>query len=174
MSGFWGISLKKNVIKGARLTGRIAFLSIVFVCLTGPGCKRKAAPVVEPELPRVFTNRMHDVTYVEALKENMGAQREQAAKRNDVVEKMTAMIERARKSLPEGADDEAVKAELAKSAEWRELEAQNARLIGEIEKTLAQARETVRQRMLAEADDLKAVADGRAVAAQPPEKQKIP
>jgi hypothetical protein len=86
---------------------------------------------------------------------------------------MTALIERTRAALPEGASDEAVKAELDKSAEWRELEAQNARLIGEIEKTLAQARETVRQRMLAEANDLKAVAEGRAIPAQPPER-KIP
>lgn len=173
MSVFLGMSLKKNVAKGMRLAGSVVFLSIVFVCLAGIGCKRKAAPVVEPELPHVFTNRMADVTYVEALKENMGVQRQWAGERSEVVEKMTAMIERTRAALPEGASDEAVKAELDKSAEWRELEAQNARLIGEIEKTLAQARETVRQRMLAEANDLKAVAEGRAIPAQPPER-KIP
>ncbi len=72
------------------------------------------------------------------------------------------MVAEVREALPAGADDEAVKAELAKSEEWRTLEAENLKRIGEIEEKIAEARTTVRERLLREQRDVKAVAEGRA------------
>jgi len=62
-----------------------------------------------------------------------------------------------------------VKAELAKDAAWRELEAKNQTMVEGIGKTLAEGREIVRQRILAENRDVKAVAEGKARAVAPPQ-----
>lgn len=146
----------------------VTIVSMVFVGLLGTGCKRKSTVSAEPQgpagqtLPGVVTNRMQDASYREELKQNMKEQRARAKDRNEVVDRMTVLIAEARAKLPAGADDAAVKAELAKSSEWRDLEAKNQQLVGEIDKTLARARETVRQRMLQEAQDVKAVAEGKA------------
>ena len=153
--------------KWATVVG-VTIVSMVFVGLLGTGCKRKSTVSAEPQgaagqaLPGVVTNRMQDASYREELKQNMKEQRARAKDRNEVVDRMTVLIAEARAKLPAGADDAAVKAELAKSSEWRDLEAKNQQLVGEIDKTLARARETVRQRMLQEAQDVKAVAEGKA------------
>lgn len=153
--------------KWATVVG-VTIVSMVFVGLLGAGCKRKSTVSAEPQgpagqtLPGVVTNRMQDASYREELKQNMKEQRSRAKDRNEVVDRMTVLIAEARTKLPAGADDAAVKAELAKNAEWRDLEAKNQQLVGEIDKTLARARETVRQRMLQEAQDAKAVAEGKA------------
>jgi hypothetical protein len=132
------------------------------------GCKRRQAPEGEtpsPALEVVITNRMQDPVYRKALDDNRREQTRQAAERHVVVSQMEKLIAEARAALPPGADDEAVKAELEKRPEWKALEEENARRVADIEKTLAAARETVRRRIEAEARDVKAVAEGRAVPA---------
>jgi len=159
----------KRTVTGA-MAG-VVIVSMVFVAVFGGACKKKRVVALEPAKPSesgleaVVTNRMHDASYREELKQNLKEQRVKAKERNVVVERMTALIARARAKLPAGADDAAVKAELEKDPEWRELESKNQQLIGEIEVTLARAREAVRQRMLQESRDVKAVSEGRAKAA---------
>ena len=51
------------------------------------------------------------------------------------------------------------------------LEAENARALAEVETTLAEARESIRRRMEAEARDVKAVAEGRAVPVAPTQRR---
>ena len=83
------------------------------------------------------------------------------------------MVAEVRASLPAGAGDQAVKDELAKRPEWKALEIENARALAEIEKSVQGAREKIRRRMEAEARDVKAVAEGRAVPAEPAVPQKV-
>ncbi len=160
--------------------GKARTVSMLFVCLLTvmAGCKRRAGQgegqgqSTEPVLETVITNRMQDPVYVKALVESRREQTQAAAARSVVVEKMEAMIAEARASLPPGADDEAVKKELAKRPEWKTLEAENERAMAEIKKAMQAAREKVRRRMEAEARDVKAVAEGRAVPATPQGQQK--
>lgn len=173
MSGFLGAKLEKNVIEKFRIAVCVTGMSMVFVSLLVAGCKKRAVPesvaagAPAPDLRSVVTNRMLDPAYRKALDQNRQEQGKKASERNRIVEKMTGLIAKTRTLLPAGADDATVKAELAKNPEWQALEAQNARMIGEIEKTLAEARETVRKRMETEVRDVKAVAEGQAVAADP-------
>lgn len=171
MNGFLsskqGKCLKKEIVTAVYGTA----VSMVFVCLLAAGCGKRtegeATETTGSGLERVVTNRMQDATYRKALDQNRQEQSQKAFERNEIVKKMEACISRARATLPAGADDKAVKAVLEKDPEWKVLEAKNAQAIGEIEKTLAKARETIRQRMQAEARDVKAVAEGRAVAVDP-------
>lgn len=162
---------EKTVCAGSART-----VSMLFVCMivAAAGCKRRGAPDQNaargPEV--VVTNRMQDPAYVEALNASRRGQAEAAAKRAPVVAKMEAMIAEVRASLPPGADNQAVKDELAKRPEWKALEVENARALAEIEKPRLEMLEKARRRMLAEAHDVKAVAEGRAVPAAPQGQEK--
>ena len=138
-----------------------AFLSIVFSLFFLNGCSKRRPPA-EEALPEVITNRMADAAYRAELAELRREQTRLAGGRAEVVEQMRVMVERARATLPEGADDAAVKAVLVKDPEWNRLENANQEMIGKIGDNLAQARERVRQRMLAEERDNRRVAEGTA------------
>jgi hypothetical protein len=113
---------------------------------------------------------MDDLDYRKALIANRTEQTRQALERRTVIAQMQKLIDETRTTLPEAdrTNDVVVRAALEKRPEWTALEEENTRKIGDIEKTLAAARETVRQRMEAEARDAKAVAEGRAVPAERP------
>lgn len=143
---------------------------ILGVHFTLCGCKKRAVPEGDV-LPVVHTNRMEDAEYVKALQANRLAQGVLTSERQDVVNKMEVLLAKARAKLPEGADDEAVKAGLAKDPVWQALAAENLRKIAAIEEKLKEARETVRERLLREQSDAKAVAEGRA---RPQEKLVLP
>ncbi|MEI7901466.1 MAG: hypothetical protein WCK89_14545 [bacterium] len=139
---------------------------MAFVCLFLAGCKKRPPlDAKAPLLESVLTNRMHDAAYLGALKKNREVQTVKAGERNVIVTQMQACIERVKATLPKDADEATLKAALAKDAEWCKLEPQNARMIGEIEQVLGEARQTVRQRMLEESRAVKAVAAGQAKAA---------
>ncbi len=138
-----------------------AFLSIVFPLFFLTGCPRRQPPSGEA-LPEVTTNRMADAAYRAGLAELRREQARLAGGRSEVVERMRVMIDRVRSELPEGADEAAVRAALAKDPEWNRLENANQEMIGKIGDNLAQARERVRQRMLAEERDNRKVAEGTA------------
>lgn len=172
MSGFLSIRHRMCVWKKFKSVVPLTAVSIVFISLLLAGCKKRSAPEVPPSVSArpaesAITNRMQDAAYRKALDLNRREQGKKASERNKIVEKMEQMIAKARASLPAGADDAAVKAELAKNPEWVELEKQNAHATAEIDKTLAEAREKIRQRMLAEARDVKAVSEGKATASDP-------
>ena len=173
MSGFLSIKRGMCVERKFGTVVRLTAVSMVFFCLLLAGCKKRTAPEVSPSVSKsdgvesVVTNRMQDAVYRKALDLNRLEQGKKASERNEIVEKMEQMIAKVRTTLPAGADNEAVKAELAKNPEWQKLEIQNASAVAEINKTLAQARETVRQRLLAEARDVKAVSEGKAKASDP-------
>lgn len=137
-------------------------MSIVLVGLHSIGCKRQDNAVTEVAMPEVVTNRMVDATYRGALIQNRREQTRIAEERSQIVTTMQEMIERVRATLPKGADDAAIRAELAKDPVWQRLEAQNQKKIKEIEQALAKTRELVRQRVKKEAQDVQAVADGKA------------
>ncbi len=173
MSGFLSMKNGNCVANRFGSVVRLTAVSMVFFSLLLAGCKKRTVPDVSPSVSKgagvesVVTNRMQDAAYRKALDLNRLEQGKKASERNKIVGKMEQMIAKARASLPTGADDVAVKAELAKNPEWVELETKNAHVTAEIDKTLAEARETVRQRMLAEARDVKAVSEGKAKAIDP-------
>ena len=171
MSVFFAFRKWAGLCGGLETVVCMAMVSTVFLCLTGAGCKKRPAPEAGPsaQLPGVITNRMADAAYRAALSQNRREQMRQAGARGEVVEKMRLLVEQARARLPAGADDAAVKAELAKDPVWRELEAKNQTMVDGIGKTLAEGREIVRQRILAEKRDVKAVAEGKARAVGPPQ-----
>ncbi len=144
-----------------------AMVSMAFVCLLAAGCKKRPPVEVHAPLASVLTNRMNDAAYLGALKQNRQEQTVKAAERNVIVTQMQAIIARVKGTLPQDADDEALKAALAKDEAWRKLEAQNAQAIGSIEQVLGEARQKVRQRMLEESRDVKAVAEGKAQSVDP-------
>lgn len=163
---------------GFAFTAKI--VSMLFLCAAAvSGCKRRQPQSVDGlegvsgggDGPAVVTNRMQDPVYRQALDDNRQSQVQKAAVRHAVVGRMERMIAEVRAALPAGADDEAVKAELAKRPEWKVLEEENARALAEVEATLAEARESIRRRMEAEARDVKAVAEGRAVPVAPTQRQ---
>lgn len=139
-------------------------VSTLFVCLAVilAGCKRQSRKTAGQQVEIVYTNRMDDAGYRGVLHTNRLQQGVLVSRRQAVVDRMERMVAEVREALPAGADDEAVKAELAKSEEWRTLEAENLKRIGEIEEKIAEARTTVRERLLREQRDVKAVAEGRA------------
>lgn len=149
----------------------VSFFVMGFIGLTMLGCRRQAHPVKAPTAPtakpEVITNRIADVTYLNALRENRDEQQKKAMARRQIDTQMAAMFTKVKATLPAGADDAAVKVELAKDPAWRALEVEKQRLQDEIQQTFIKARETVRQRLLAEKRDIQAVAEGRAVAVDP-------
>ena len=179
MVAFLSANRMISVVKKTICAESARTVSILFVCmiLAAAGCKRRSgqegqgqSAARSPEV--VVTNRMQDPVYVKALDASRRAQNQAASARAPVVAKMEAMIAEVRASLPPGADNQAVKDELAKRPEWKALEVENARALAEIEKPRLEMLEKARRRMLAEARDVKAVAEGRAVPAAPQEAQK--
>lgn len=149
----------------------MAVVSTVFMTLFAAGCKKK---VVEnsigpapKKLESVYTNRMNDAAYVEALHSNRVTQSVQAKERHALAALIKACEERVKAALPPGADEAAFKAALARDPEWQKLDARKAQVDGSIQATLSDARETIRRRMETEARAVKAVAEGRAEAVDP-------
>ena len=181
MVAFLSANRMISVVKKTICAESARTVSILFVCmiLAAAGCKRRAAQGRDPDQSAehrpevVVTNRMQDAAYVEELDASRRAQTQAASARAPVVAKMEAMVAEVRASLPAGAGDQAVKDELAKRPEWKALEVENARALAEIEKSVQGAREKIRRRMEAEARDVKAVAEGRAVPAEPAVPQKV-
>ena len=179
MVAFLSANRMISVVKKTICAESARTVSMLFVCMlvAAAGCKRRSgqegqgqSAARSPEV--VVTNRMQDPVYVKALDASRRAQNQAASARAPVVAKMEAMIAEVRASLPAGADNQAVKNELAKRPEWKALEVENARALAEIEKPRLEMLEKARRRMLAEARDVKAVAEGRAVPAAPQEAQK--
>ena len=127
-------------------------LAAILAAVCGCGRDRKPA---EPEGPAV--PRAHDAAYQKALRDVQTRRNAIAARRHEVVERMEALAERARKALPEGATEEQVRAELLNNPRkypgWsglsRMLREQNARA----EQELKDARRLVMTRIMQEQKD---------------------
>lgn len=139
-------------------------VSTALLCLFPAGCKKKTPVAVKAPLESVVTNRMNDAAYLGSLRNNREEQKAKAAERNALGAQMQACVARVKATLPQDADEAALKAALAKDEAWLKLEAQNARVSGEIDRILGAAKESVRQRMLEESRAVKAVAEGKAKA----------
>lgn len=143
----------------------MAIVSTALIALFSGGCKKKVEEKRLSAKPEsVFTNRMNDVAYVESLRKNREEQGVQAKERHALLVQLKACQERVKATLPAEADEAALKAALARDSEWQRLDAQNAQMEGRIQATLLDARETIRKRMEVEAQAVKAVAAGQAVA----------
>ena len=134
------------------------------------GCEKKPADGQKPAdtaKPEVYTSRSQDPAYTNALRTARGKQDEQAAVQAKLRPQLEALIARARAALPQNATDDQVRTELennpAKYPGWKALSAALAKSNARLEDAMAKTRETVRRRILQEAADRKAVAEGRAI-----------
>ena len=121
------------------------------------GCEKK---------PEVYTTRGEDPVYQKELRATRVRQNEQAAVRARIEPQLQELVARARAALPEDATDEQVRAELEAHPEkypgWKALSEALAKTTANLEREMARARATVRARILKEAADRRAVAEGRA------------
>ena len=121
------------------------------------GCEKK---------PEVYTARGEDPVYRKTLHETRMRQNEQAAVRARIEPQLKELVARARAALPKDATDEQVRAELEANPEkypgWKALSDALAKANANLEQEMARARATVRARILKEAADRRAVAEGRA------------
>lgn len=146
-------------------------LSIFFVISSalfcgGCGCGREASKTdQEAELAVVYTNRMHDPEYVEALSQNRIQQGLIVAARQKIADQMAALKEAVSASLPPDADEAVLEQALAEHPEWQNLEKAYQAKITEVNQTIEDAKALVRARMLQEKEDVEAVAAQQAVAA---------
>lgn len=104
--------------------------------------------------------------YRKTLHETRTRQNEQAAVRARIEPQLKELVARARAALPKDATDEQVRAELEANPEkypgWKALSDALAKANANLEQEMARARATVRARILKEAADRRAVAEGRA------------
>ena len=91
---------------------------LVLLCLVGCDGRKDSAPANAS--PAAVESRMADPVYRQNLEDQLAERNQLSAIRGRLVEKMEAMIEAQRKSLPM-ADDAALKAALEKDPEWRSL-----------------------------------------------------
>ena len=127
------------------------------------GCEKKP----HEKKPEVYTVRGEDPVYQKTLHETHARQNEQAAVRNRIEPQLKELVARARAALPKDATDEQVRAELEAHPErypgWKALSSALSKANANLEQEMARARATVRARILKEAADRRAVAEGRAV-----------
>lgn len=148
----------------------LAIVSISFMVFFAAGCKKKVetqGALPEKKLESVFTNRMNDAAYVEALRKNRTEQGLLAKERFAVMTQLKACQDRVKAALPANADEAVLKAALARDPEWQKLNAQKAQGEGRDQAKLAEARETIRKRMETEAQAKRAVSEGKAKALDP-------
>lgn len=127
------------------------------------GCEKKR---------EVYTVRGKDPAYQKELHATTARQNAKAAVLARLEPQLESLVARARDALPKGATDEAVRAELDAHPEkypgWKALSAAKAKANADLEREMARARATVRARILKEAADRKAVAEGRAAEKKTP------
>lgn len=134
------------------------------------GCGKPSQPPAPPPLDRVYTNRANDRVYLDDLKRNREVQAQKAEALRAVVSQMSNCVARVQAALPAGG---ALQEALAKDVEWVRLVAAEEQARSEARRTLDDARERIRKRMSDEAQDVKAVTEGRAAPAEAlPENQR--
>jgi len=171
MFGFLGIKSMLNGVGRATAVVCMAIVSTIFVVFGTSGCKKKAVTPVsaaKPKLESVYTNRMNDAAYIEALRSNRVEQSVAANERLELARQQQLCQERVRAALPADAGEAALTNALALDPEWQRLRAQRAEMDGRIQAKLLDAREAIRRRMEAESRAVEAVAAGRAEAADRP------
>ena len=121
--------------------------------------------------PEVYAQRKADPSYRKDLEASVAQQKRTNASLATVRSQMDRLEARARAVLPAGATPEQVKAELdanpAKYPGWQTLSARFEQLSRDKEKELADVRRLVRERIVKEAKDQKALAKGEARAKRP-------
>lgn len=126
------------------------------------GCEKK---------PEVVVQRSQDPVYQKALADTVAQRNRAAGARVKIAQQMEELVARARAALPKDASDEQVKAELEGHPEkypgWKALSEALLKANAKLDKAAADARDTVRARILQEVADQKAVAEGRATAKKP-------
>ena len=166
--------------KNDRLVALLGAVLCVCACLVGcergevapsnaPAPETKAAAAsAETSVPKV-ASRAHDPAYQAQLQGFGAKQRRTQATREKIRARMDRLRARAKESLPAGATEEQVTAELEnnprKYPAWHELVAALKATDDEARQNQAAARAAVRQRILRE------VADGRAQGAATAEKK---
>ena len=118
--------------------------------------------------PEVYTTRGQDPAYTNALHEARAKQTHIVAVQAKLRPQIAAFMARARAALPAGATDDQVRAELDAHPEkypgWTALAKAKAQADARLTDAHARTRETVRRRIVQEAADRRAVAEGRATA----------
>lgn len=135
--------------------------AVLCACACLVGCERKETVSPEPPAPAVsnapakkVVARADDAVYQAQVTNLIAAQRHTNVARARILAQMEQLRERARKSLPEGATDEQVKAELENNPRkypgWRELVAALEKNAEEIKSNSEAAQATIRRRILRE------------------------
>lgn len=139
---------------------KLILLSTLILLIMASGCKRRERSAAS--LEQVVTNRANDKVYIDSLIGNHAEQSTKRAALATVTSRMTTLVERVRGTLPEGADQMALEEALASSEEWQQLVESEKSARAEADKVYETGKEMIRQRMLKEAEDRKAVSEGRA------------
>ena len=139
---------------------------MAFSCLFVAGCKKRVTPqhAVPAVQENVYTNRINNAAYIESLKQNRLTQMTNATALRAAVSQRDAYKERVKAALPPGSDEAALEKALAKDDTWLKLKGQSDQAQSNDLKTVAEAREKIRQALMEEARAQKAVAEGKAKA----------
>lgn len=134
--------------RGASIAAWLALLAAIVATVVAIVCVRGC----RTQPPK--DDRTKDAAYAQSLKDVMKERKPLVKARDKTAAEMQAVIDRARAALPEGATDEAVKAELEghpdKYPEWKGLNERIAADNAAIEGSLKDARSRVRARILKE------------------------
>ena len=141
-----------KILKQGRIAPRVAAVMLLFAAVCG--CEKEpVAPRQEPFVPRT-----QDPAYTQALHRVQTQRRAIASQRWKVVERMEALVARARKALPPDATEEQVRNELLNNPRkypgWRELSRMLRERNARADKDLDDARRLVMARIRQEPNDL--------------------
>ena len=141
-----------KILKQGRIAPRVAAVMLLFAAVCG--CEKEpVAPRQEPFVPRA-----QDVAYTQALHRVQTQRRAIASQRWKVVERMEALVARARKALPPDATEEQVRNELLNNPRkypgWRELSRMLRERNARADKDLDDTRRLVMARIRQEQNDL--------------------
>ena len=156
--GFLCNGLQTAFIKSGKVILPVfAVLSLAAV-FSGCGCGRSDKDGLSERDPGAESvNRINDKKYLDSLNSHRDDQKIVARERSQLAQKMTVCAERVKSGLAEDVSKENFKAALEQDEEWRSLKEQQAVLDQDVLDVLREARERVRERIMKEEREAKAV-----------------
>ena len=159
--GFLCNGLQTAYMKRVKVVLPVLTVLSLAVVLSGCGCGRSDKDGLSEVTPGAdVANRLNDKNYMKSLNSHRDDQKVVARERNKLAQKMTACAERVKGGLAEDVSKEDFNAALEKDEEWQSLKKQQAVLDQDVLDVLREARETVRERIMKEEREAKAVSGG--------------
>ena len=145
---FFNNSRHTTFLRWCRICVPVSLCIISMFVLSGCGCnKKKKAAAAENKAP---VSRLNDKEYVAALEAHRADQKVVARERNQLMDKMESVSVRVKSTLKPDVSEEEFKAALEKDEEWQELLKKQEQVNQDVKDVLAEARETVRKRLMKE------------------------